>query len=223
MLIRSLALILIVASSFILVRSQTPDTKKEGADKAATTTADTRTEKLRDFPFPAGVDLQFIIKNLARDMDLNVIFDSESFRTPGRKVYIDLKNVTAAAALDYVLLQEKLISEVVGPRTIIVASRYQGTSIARLGLGLTPLTEQLADYFGVEGGVLINNVRPDSPAFKAGLKAGDVIVGIEDESVKGAVGLIRAIEKKGENDSTLKIVRDRREQTISLAIRNEIK
>jgi C-terminal processing protease CtpA/Prc len=53
----------------------------------------------------------------------------------------------------------------------------ESASILRIGVGLTPLTEQLADYFGVVGGVLINNVRSDSPAFKAGLKAGDVIVG----------------------------------------------
>ena len=98
----------------------------------------------------------------------------------------------------------------------MVASKYRVTSILRIGAGVTPLTEQLADYFGVEGGVLINNVRSDSPAFKAGLKAGDVIVGIEDESVKGAVGLTRAIENKRESDFTLKIVRDRKEQTVNL-------
>ncbi len=53
-------------------------------------------EKLRDLPFPSGVDLQFIIKELAKDLDLNVLFDQESFRQPGRKTYIELKNVTAA-------------------------------------------------------------------------------------------------------------------------------
>lgn len=220
--IRSLVLILIVTSSFVLVRSQTPDTKNAGADKAATTPADRRTEKLRDFPFPAGVDLQFLIKMLARDMDLNVLFDPETFRTPGRKIYIDLKNVTTAAALNYVLLQEGLISEDAGPKAIMVASKYRVTSILRIGAGIIPLSEQLADYFGVEGGVLITNVRSDSPAFKAGLKAGDVIVAIEDEFIKGALGLIRAIENKREGDFTLKIVRDRREHTISLSLQNQI-
>jgi len=78
-------------------------------------------EKLRDVPFPAGIDLQFIVKELAKDLDLNVLFDSES-RLDSRKVKIELKNVTSARALDYIFLQENLFFQKVGPRTILVAS-----------------------------------------------------------------------------------------------------
>ncbi|HQX54651.1 MAG TPA: secretin N-terminal domain-containing protein [Pyrinomonadaceae bacterium] len=91
-------------------------------------------EKLRDLPFPAGVDLQFIIKELARDLDLNVLFDTESFRTPNRKVNIELKNVTAARALDYIFLQEGLFFQKVGPRTIIVALQTQRQKFQQLVL-----------------------------------------------------------------------------------------
>ncbi len=91
-------------------------------------------EKLRDIPFPAGVDLQFIIKELARDLDLNVLFDVESFRTTGRKTFIDLKNVTAARALDYIFLQEGLFFQKVGPRTILVATQAQRTKFQQLVL-----------------------------------------------------------------------------------------
>lgn len=91
-------------------------------------------EKLRDVPFPGGVDLQFIIKELARDLDLNVLFDTESFRTPGRKTYIELKNVTAARALDYVFLQEGLFFQKVGPRTIMVANQAQRVKFQQLVL-----------------------------------------------------------------------------------------
>jgi general secretion pathway protein D len=91
-------------------------------------------EKLRDLPFPSGVDIQFIIKELARDLDLNVLFDSESFRTTGRKVFIDLKNVTAARALDYIFLQEGLFFQKVGPRTIIVATQNQRQKFQQLVL-----------------------------------------------------------------------------------------
>lgn len=91
-------------------------------------------EKLRDIPFPSGVDLQFIIKELARDLDLNVLFDVESFRTPNRKTNIDLKNVTAARALDYIFLQEGLFFQKVGPRTILVATQAQRTKFQQLVL-----------------------------------------------------------------------------------------
>jgi len=223
MLIRPLGSILVVALSFVVVTSQTPDAKKGDADKAVKTNG-IPSEKLRDLPFSAtGIDLQFLIKELAHDMDLNVLFDTDTFRTPGRKVYIDLKNVTVAAALNYILVQEGLISEEVGPKTIMVASRFRGTHIPQIGVGVTSLTEQLAQYFGVEGGTLINSVRSDSPGAKAGLKAGDVIVGIDGEFFRGALGLIRAIDNKTESDFTLRIVRDRKDQTVSLTRPNGTK
>ncbi len=77
-------------------------------------------EKLRDLPFTSPVELTWLIKELAKDLDLNVIFDSQS-RLEGRRIKIELKNVTAAKALDYIFLQENLFFQKVGPRTILVA------------------------------------------------------------------------------------------------------
>ena len=91
-------------------------------------------EKLRDIPFPGGVDLQFIIKELAKDLELNVLFDTESFRTQGRKTYIELRNVTAAQALDYIFMQEGLFFQRVGPRTVLVANQAQRTKFQQLVL-----------------------------------------------------------------------------------------
>ncbi|MFZ1701464.1 MAG: secretin N-terminal domain-containing protein [Pyrinomonadaceae bacterium] len=91
-------------------------------------------EKLRDIPFPNGVDLQFIIKELSKDLDLNVLFDVESFRGQARKTNIELKNVTAARALDYIFLQEGLFFQKVGPRTILVATQAQRTKFQQLVL-----------------------------------------------------------------------------------------
>ena len=53
-----------------------------------------RLEKIHDVPFPGGVDLQYIVKELAKDLDLNVLFDAES-RLENRRIRIELKNVTA--------------------------------------------------------------------------------------------------------------------------------
>jgi len=90
-------------------------------------------EKLRDVPFPAGVDLQFIIKELAKDLDLNVLYDSEA-RLEGRKVKIELKNVTSARALDYIFLQENLFFQKVGPRTIMVSTNLRRNNLQKLVL-----------------------------------------------------------------------------------------
>ncbi len=86
----------------------------------------------------------------------------------------------------------------------------------QIGISTAPLTKQLGDYFGIaEGrGLLINNVRENSPAAKAGLKAGDVIVEIEGKEVKGMTDLIRVLNEKKEGDVSLTIVRDRNRQTV---------
>ncbi|MEZ5428682.1 MAG: PDZ domain-containing protein [Pyrinomonadaceae bacterium] len=88
----------------------------------------------------------------------------------------------------------------------------------QIGVTVTSLSKQLGDYFGVsEGkGVLINNVREDSPAAKAGLRAGDVIVEIDGKAIEGSFDLSRAINEKKEGDITLTIVRDKNRRTVTV-------
>lgn len=90
-------------------------------------------EKLRDVPFPNPVDLQWLIKELSKDLDLNVLFDQGS-RLEARKIKIELKNVTSAKALDYVFLQENLFFQKVGPRTILIADGNQRQKFQQLVL-----------------------------------------------------------------------------------------
>ena len=88
----------------------------------------------------------------------------------------------------------------------------------QIGIGVTPLTKQLGDYFGAtEGkGLLINDVRENSPAAKAGLKAGDVIVEIEGREIKVLPDLIRAIGEKKEGGVSVTFLRDKNRQTVSV-------
>lgn len=213
MIIRSLAFILIVGSSFGIVVGQVNDL--QSADRAAKTSGTLGTKKLRDIPFPNGIDIQFLIKELARELDLNVLFDVES-RIETRKMKIELRNVTAGQALDYILLQEHLVFEEAGPKTILVSNRYSGISISRIGVGFTSLTEQLAQYFGVDGGVLIHTVRDQSPASEAGVKAGDVIVEIDGISVNGTLALFNTIKKRSDGPLILTVIRDRERKTITV-------
>lgn len=92
----------------------------------------------------------------------------------------------------------------------------------QIGVGFTPLTKQLSEHFGVEGGVLINQVRENSPAAKANLKAGDIIVEADGKPINGELDLIRAIGDKKEGEITLVIVRDRSRKTVKV-IPEEVK
>jgi serine protease Do len=87
-----------------------------------------------------------------------------------------------------------------------------------IGVGVSGLNKQLGDYFGVADGkgLLINSVAKDSPAEKAGLKAGDVIVEVDGREVKNSFDLIRLVNEKKEGGINLTVIRDKKRQTISV-------
>jgi len=64
-----------------------------------------------------------------------------------------------------------------------------------LGVVLQDMSGQLAEYFGVKSGALIGEVVKDSPAEKAGLKAGDIIQKFDDKRVDDAEDLKYYIKK----------------------------
>jgi serine protease Do len=74
----------------------------------------------------------------------------------------------------------------------------RGGSRGRLGVDVQPLTPQLASYFGVKDGLLVANVVEGSPAAKAGLKAGDVIVSVNGTGVTTRGELVRALRTVGD-------------------------
>ncbi|HEY0429442.1 MAG TPA: PDZ domain-containing protein [Pyrinomonadaceae bacterium] len=88
----------------------------------------------------------------------------------------------------------------------------------QIGVAAQSLTKQLAEYFGVDEGkgLLISSVRENSPAARAGLKAGDVIVEAEGREIKSDIDLIRLINEKKEGDISLTIIRDKNRQTVSV-------
>jgi membrane-associated protease RseP (regulator of RpoE activity) len=88
----------------------------------------------------------------------------------------------------------------------------------RLGVNVDTVGKQLADYFGIKQGhgVLVTSVTKDSPGAAAGLKAGDVIVKVEDESVEDVSDLHMALRDRRDKDVHLTIVRERREQTVTV-------
>src|SRR5262249_1598106 len=78
-------------------------------------------------------DLKQLIRSLAEQLNLNVIFDRQSF-AQSRQVDISLKDVTTAQALDYLFLQEGLFFQKLSRRTILVADQARRPQYQQLVL-----------------------------------------------------------------------------------------
>jgi membrane-associated protease RseP (regulator of RpoE activity) len=89
-----------------------------------------------------------------------------------------------------------------------------------LGVEMQGMTPQLAEYFGLSkrSGALVIFVFADSPAAKAGLKAGDVILSAGGETVDNPMDLRRALTDKSEGVIEFKIMRDKQEQTVKVQL-----
>ncbi|MCU0228587.1 MAG: PDZ domain-containing protein [Bryobacterales bacterium] len=88
--------------------------------------------------------------------------------------------------------------------------------LASLGIDSEPLSSQLATYFGVKEGALVREVEENSAAAKAGVKAGDVIVGLADQPVSKPADLTRILKEQKAAASPLKLslVRNQKELTV---------
>ena len=79
-----------------------------------------------------------------------------------------------------------------------------------LGVSVTPLSDQLAEYFGVKSGVLVASVGAASPAADAGLKAGDVITAVDGRSVTSAADIADAVRARAGEAVDISVTRDRK-------------
>jgi serine protease Do len=84
----------------------------------------------------------------------------------------------------------------------------------RLGAQLSPLTDQLAEYFGTKAGVLVSSVDSDSVAAKAGLKAGDIITSIDGQAVETPRDVAEGLRTAEAGEVAIAVTRDRKPLTL---------
>ena len=81
--------------------------------------------------------------------------------------------------------------------------RFGSVKRGQLGVTISPVTPDIAEALGIAsgGGALVTQVVKDSPAARAGIRAGDVVTGLNGRKVKSAselrnaIGLLRVGEK----------------------------
>jgi S1-C subfamily serine protease len=71
-------------------------------------------------------------------------------------------------------------------------------SKGRLGFAALPISPALRAHFGApdDRGVLVDRVRPDSPAAHAGLQVGDVVTDVDGDAATSARDVIEALSDR---------------------------
>lgn len=113
-------------------------------------------------------------------------------------------------------VQEKLrrIPEI---RVPDVPHALMGWRSGMIGIDGEALDGQLAEFFGAPAGVLVRNVAQNMPAAKAGIKAGDVIVRVDETPVKSPRDITAAI-RNSQNRNPLKVTVLRQKSELSLEV-----
>lgn len=90
-----------------------------------------------------------------------------------------------------------------------------------LGVSVLDLNESLRAHFGApkDAGVLVSEVHADSPAAKAGIAIGDVLVRVGETAIDDRFDLGRVIGgKKAGDEAAITVVRDRRQRVLTAAL-----
>lgn len=88
-----------------------------------------------------------------------------------------------------------------------------------LGIEAESLDSQLAEFFGVREGVLVRSVVKGSAAERAGLKAGDVIVKVDDTKVATPREVTSAVRSsKSRKNVSITAMREKREMSFSVPV-----
>jgi S1-C subfamily serine protease len=104
---------------------------------------------------------------------------------------------------------------------VIKEGTYKTVFIGITGVEVSAYERQLGINLSVDNGVIVIEVTADSPASKAGLRNGDVIVKIDDQKVENMNQLKKTLYKYNQGDkATLEIIRDGEEKKIEVEFSN---
>jgi serine protease Do len=89
------------------------------------------------------------------------------------------------------------------------------------GLELQTVDERVARYFGLESaqGVIVSDVKKNSPAERSGFRVGDIIIAANGEKIADGPTLMSAVDDAKTGDTmNLTVIRDRRTMELTLKL-----
>ena len=166
-------------------------TAYETTKRADDSLAPTRNEQLQSIQY--GGDLEKFVRYLARQLRINVVFDRDF---PKREVNVDLIDVTAAQALDYIFLTQGLFFQKLSARTIVVADQVKRPQYQQLVLR----TFFLYNVDPNDAKTLITaSIPPQAgrqPVITANKATNSITVRDTPENVRLVADLLRSIDKE---------------------------
>ncbi len=107
----------------------------------------------------------------------------------------------------------------------IIPQLIQKGTVARgyLGVMIQDVTPEMKDALGLDTseGVLVNGVAPDGPAAKTDIKAGDIIIQVNDQKTPDAKTLQKIIGSRPPGDTvSLTVIRDKKQRELKIKLGN---
>lgn len=112
-----------------------------------------------------------------------------------------------------------IVSEAEKPSFIVVADSNPHSGSVSGGGGYGPYFGSIPDFGQTENGVKFSDVKPGSPAAKAGLKAGDVLVQFGDKPIKNLYDFTDALRRSKIGDVVpVTVLRDGKEFKVDVKL-----
>jgi serine protease Do len=152
-------------------------------------------------------------------------------KEPGDRVSLDIVRDGDEMTLDVTLGERPRRSHEVwyssGGEDVKVLSPGKGTVIRLggnrlfLGVDVKEMSEDLRGFFKApdDAGVLINRVIEGTPAERAGLRAGDVVIEVDGKEIRSVGDISRALRSREAGDEVpVVVIRDRNRKTLDVTL-----
>lgn len=107
-----------------------------------------------------------------------------------------------------------------GPHVMHFSTSQKG----RLGIVVLAISPELRAHFGApdDRGVLVDAVRPDSPAARAGLQVGDVVTDVDGDATTDARDVLGSLaDRKKGDDVAITVMRDGKRIDLKAKLEND--
>ncbi len=103
---------------------------------------------------------------------------------------------------------------------LIEKGRY---SRAYLGVSISDINEDMSRFYNHSYGALVTGIQDDTPAQKAGLKRGDLIIGVNNDKIESASELKNKIGSfTPEKKVTIYFLRDKNKESVDVTLASQV-